>query len=223
MMSFLVSEAARGVDIAERYPAFYRRLQEEPGLQERFQDSLELLLRTQTNTLIPLPGPPSHDLSFLHTRPRPTSSLIPPDNVHWGMTLALSAEQLNRRFFPFQVEPATRHGLGIGLDEENWFTLIRETVSVADNAWSIVLEGTPVDETEDVLQLAVIVIPARDSENGPGGWQATLTWGIYEATVVLNERGRAIFPKFHLDGVLDEDESAINENLVLTLACCVTC
>ena len=51
MMSFMVSEAARGVDIAVRYPAFYRRLQEEPELQERFQDSLDLLLRTQTNTL----------------------------------------------------------------------------------------------------------------------------------------------------------------------------
>lgn len=222
MMSFMVSEAACGVDIAARYPAFYCRLQEEPGLQERFQDSLELLLRTQTNTLAPLPGPPSRDLSFLHTRPRPTCSRIPPDNSHWGMTLTLSAEQLNRRFFPFQVEPATRHGLGIGLDEENWFTLIRETNSVADNAWSIVLEGTPVDEAEDSLQLAVIVIPARDSENRPGGWQATLTWGSYEVTVVLNECGRATFPEFYLNGVLDEDESSINENLVLTLACCAT-
>lgn len=223
MMSFMVSEAARGVDIAARYPAFYRRLQEEPDLREHFQDSLDLLLQTQTNTLAPLPGPPSRDLSFLHTRPRPACSPIPPDNGHWGMTLTLSAEQLNRRFFSFQVEPVTRQGLGIGVDEDNWFTLIRETVSVADNAWSIVLEGTPVDETEDVLQLAVIVVPSQDLENGPGGWQATLTWGIYEATVVLNERGRATFPQFHLNGVLDEGESAINENLILTLACCVTC
>lgn len=222
MMSFMVSEAARGVDLAERYPAFYRRLQEEPDLRERFEDSLDLLRRSQTNTLEPLPGPPYRDLSFLHTRPRPTCSLIPPDNGHWGMTLTLSAEQLNRRFFPFQVEPVTRQGLGIGVDEDNWFTLIRETVSVADSSWSIVLEGTPVDETEDVLQLAVIVVPSQDSENGPDDWQATLVWGSYEVTVVLNGRGRATFPEFHFGGVLDEDELAINENLVLTLACCDT-
>ena len=223
MMSFMVSEAARGVVLAERYPAFYRRLQEEPDLRERFEDSLDLLRRSQTNTLAPLPGPPNRDLSFLHTRPRPACCLISPDNGDWGMTLTLSAEQLNRRFFPFQVEPVTRQGLGIGVDEDNWFTLIRETVSVADNAWSIVLEGMPVDEAEDSLQLAVMVVPSRDSENGPDDWQATLVWGSYETSVVLNERGRATFPEFHLNGVLDEDESAINVNLILTLACCVTC
>ena len=76
MMSFMVSEAARGVDLAECYPVFYRRLQEEPDLRERFEDSLDLLRRSQTNTLEPLPGPPSRDLSFLHTRPRPECTLI---------------------------------------------------------------------------------------------------------------------------------------------------
>lgn len=87
-----------------------------------------------------------------------------------------------------------RHGLGIGLDEENWVTLIRETISVADNAWSIVLEGTLVDEAEDSLQLAVIFIPARDSENGSAGWQVTLTWGSHKTTVVTNKYSRANLP-----------------------------
>jgi len=194
MMSFMVSEAARGVVLAERYPAFYRRLQEEPDLRERFEDSLDLLRRSQTNTLAPLPGPPNRDLSFLHTRPRPACCLISPDNGDWGMTLTLSAEQLNRRFFPFQVEPVTRQGLGIGVDEDNWFTLIRETVSVADSSWSIVLEGTPVDETEDVLQLAVIVVPSQDSENGPDDWQAIWSGGVMKRALCLMNAAALRFP-----------------------------
>lgn len=65
-------------------------------------------------------------------------------------------------------------------------------------------------------------MPKLELKNEKVGLQATLTWGSHEATIALNERGRATFPEFHLDGVLDEDESSINENLVLTLACCAT-
>ena len=217
MMSFMVSEAARGVDLAERYPAFYRRLQEEPDLRERFEDSLDLLRRSQTNTLEPLPGPPNRDLSFLHTRPRPERTPIVTEEGGWGMTFTLYAAHLNRRFFSSQAEPVTRHGLGIGLDEDNWFTLFRETITGEDGSWSIVLEGTPEDGVKAGLHLVVMVLPIIESEKAEVCWQATLTWGKYTATVVMGKNGRANFPLFNGQSVLDEDALTITANLKLQL------
>lgn len=217
MMSFMVSEAARGVDLAARYPAFYRRLQEEPDLWERFEDSLDLLRRSQTNTLEPLPGPPSHDLSFLQTRPRPECTFITAERGGWGMTFTLNAAQLNSRFFSRQAEPVTRHGLGIGLDEDNWFTLFRETIVGEDGSWWVVLEGTPVAGVEAGLHLVVMVLPITESEKAEVCWQVSLTWGNYTATVVKDKAGRANFPWLSLEAVQGKDGPGIREDLVLTL------
>lgn len=217
MMSFMVSEAARGVDMAARYPAFYRRLQEEPSLREQFQDSLDLLLTTLTNTLEPLPGPPNRDLSFLQTRPRPECTLITAERGGWGMSFILCAEQLNHRFFPQPVEPVPRRGLEIGLDEDNWFTLIRATLAVDVSSWSVVLEGTPVGGMESTLHLVVMVIPGQERENENAGWQANLSWGNYEATVVIGGNGRASFPFCNMQWVLDESQPAYMSDLSLQL------
>lgn len=217
MMSFMVSEAARGVDIAERYPAFYRRLQEEPDLHEQFQDSLDLLLRTQTTNLEPLPGPPSRDLSFLRTRPRPEQSITPTDSGGWVALIRLSLANLNSLFFPARSGLVTRHGLGIGLDEDNWFTLFRETVATEAGSWSVVLEGTPVDEPVNSLKLALMVAPLTEGEKDWPCLQATLTWGRYQEIVAIDKNGWSTFPLLPVASVLDETGQGMKDDLSLQI------
>lgn len=217
MLSFIVSESARGVNLAGHYPAFYRRLQEDPALREQFQDSLDLLLRTQANTLEPLPGPPSQDLSFLKTRPRPECSLESTESGGWDVILKLGKTQLNTLFSPLPVEPATRYSLRIGLDEDNWFTLFRETVETSEGSWRVVLEGTPIDESEDALKLAVMVMPVAEQNKKRLCLRATLIWGECAATVAVDEQGRASFPWIRLESVLDESRIGISDDLVLML------
>jgi hypothetical protein len=218
MLSFIVSESARGVNLAGHYPIFHRRLQKDPALRKQFQDSLDLLLQTQANTLEHLPGPPSQDLYFLKTRPRPECSVESTESGGWDVILKLGKTQLNTLFSPLPVEPATRHGLRIGLDEDNWFTLFRETVETSEGSWRVVLEGTPIDEPKDALKLAVMVMPVAGQNKKRFRLRATLIWGECAATVAVDERGHASFPWIRLESVLDESRTRISDDLVLTLA-----
>jgi hypothetical protein len=73
MLSFMVSAAYQGVDIAARYPTFYNKLQRNQMLREHFLDALDLMEHSKAGTLAPLPGTPRRDLSFLYkTKPKPT-------------------------------------------------------------------------------------------------------------------------------------------------------
>ena len=73
MLSFMVSESYQGVDIAVRYPTFYKKLQTNQQLREHFWDALDLMEHSKAGTLAPLPGPPRRDLSFLHkAKTKPT-------------------------------------------------------------------------------------------------------------------------------------------------------
>ncbi len=217
MLSFMVNEAAQGVNIAEQYPAFHQRLLADPELHQWFQDSLDLLVRTQTNTLEPLPGPPSRDLSFLRARPRLEQSLTPTDSGGWAAHLRLSLTNLNSLFFPTRPGLVTRHGLGIGLDEDNWFTLFRETVATEAGLWSVVLEGTPVDEPVNSLKLALMVAPLGEGEKDWPCLQATLTWGSYQEIVAIDKNGRATFPLLAVAAVLDETGQGMKDDLSLQL------
>ena len=72
MLSFMVSAAYQGIDIAVRYPTFYSKLQTNQKLREHFLDALDLIEHSKAGTLTPLPGPPRRDLSFLHkTKTKP--------------------------------------------------------------------------------------------------------------------------------------------------------
>ena len=213
----MVNEAAHGVRIAERYPAFHQRLLTEPELHQRFQDGLGLLLRTQTNTLEPLPGPPRRDLSFLQTRPRLEQSIIPTASGGWAVLLRLSLTNLNNLFFPTRPGLVTRHGLGIGLDEDNWFTLFRETVATEAGSWSVVLEGTPMDEPVNSLKLALMIVPLTEREKDWPCLQATLTWGGYQEIVAIDKNGRVTFPLLPVAAVLDETGQGMKDDLSLRL------
>lgn len=217
MLSFMVSEAAQGVNIAERYPAFHQCLLADHELHQRFQDSLDLLLRTQTNTLEPLPGPPRRDLSFLQTRPRPEQSITLTDSGGWAALLRLSLTNLKCLFFPTRPGPVTRHGLDMGLDEDNWFTLFRETVATEAGSWSVVLEGTPVDEPVNSLKLALMVVPLAEGEKDWSCLQATLTWGSYQEIVAIDKNGRVTFPLVAVAAVLDETGQGMRDDLSLQL------
>ena len=125
---------------------------------------------------------------------------------------------LNSLFFPTRPGLVTRHGLGIGLDEDNWFTMFRETVATEAGAWSVVLEGTPVDEPVNSLKLALMVVPLTEGEKDWPCLQATLTWGSYQEIVAIDKNGRATFPLVEVASVLDEIGQTVKTELRLALA-----
>lgn len=213
----MVSEAARGINIVERYPVFHQRLLADPELQQRFQSSLDLLRRTRTNIRESLPGPPSRDLSFLPPRPRPTAA-VTTDTKGWQATFQQTVAHLNALFFAPLPAMQTRQTWDLVLDEDNWFTLFRQRVIYTIDSWDVLLEGTPADDPENSLALAVMVTPTLNARLDTPGLQVALTWGCYQETVILGQTGRATFPLLALEAVLNETGSGVKDDLFLTLA-----
>jgi hypothetical protein len=57
LLSIVVEEALRGVDISKRYPGFWGRLIANAELRQAFLESLELLEESREGRLRPLPTP----------------------------------------------------------------------------------------------------------------------------------------------------------------------
>jgi hypothetical protein len=55
LLSLIVDEAAQGVDIARRFPAFRARMMGNADLREAFLETLELLVDSRAGRLRPLP------------------------------------------------------------------------------------------------------------------------------------------------------------------------
>lgn len=65
MLSLVVNDALEGVDIARRYPAFYRLLLADPRLRWAFLEALEIREKEEDGELESLPDPLDVDLAFL--------------------------------------------------------------------------------------------------------------------------------------------------------------
>jgi hypothetical protein len=214
MLSLIVSDAACGVNIAEKYPRFYQQMLADPALQEQFEDSLDLLRQTRNNTLEPLPGPFSRDLSFLRRRLQPEVMIHTGETGGWHVVITQGVAYLNSLFRSPNPTEITRSSPELMLDEDNWFVLLRQTVTVGDDSWMVLLEGTPVDEPGDAVHLMVWLF----SETGKGCWQASVTWGAYQGTATTDAQGQARFPPLLLNQVLDETTLTANADLCLTLS-----
>lgn len=75
MLSLVVNDALEGVDIARRYPTFYRRLLADPQLRRAFLEALEILEKDKTGELVPLPDQLDVDLTFLEWA-HPLSAMV---------------------------------------------------------------------------------------------------------------------------------------------------
>jgi len=209
MLSYMVSEAYQGVDIASRYPTFYEKLETNGKLRAYFLDALDLMEHTKAGTLAPLPGPPSRDLSFLQ---KARSKPIIEQNSwqEWRVTWQRTVKQL-QHFFP---SPELVYRGEDDWSEDVWIPLLRDEVQLNDLTLHVVLEA---NEGDDAVYLPSLrVVPVSDESNLPF-IQATLQWGDYQEKVTVDARGRAAFPPLPLTTIYDPVLNLYTADLQLSL------
>lgn len=209
MLSFMVSVAHQGVDIAVRYPTFYNKLQTNQKLREHFLDALDLLEHSQAGTLAPLPGPPRRDLSFLHkVRPKPTieQNSWQEWRITWRQTISQIQHLLSKPEMAYRGEDDWY--------ENRWVSLLRDQVKVNGLNLEVVLE-TITDE-KGGYSPSLTVLPL-DDDNVLPTLVATLNWGDYQKKVTVDARGRATFPLLPFTNIYDPLDNLIKADLQLSL------
>lgn len=218
MLSLVASDAARGVNIAQKYPRFFLRLIENQALMADFLDILDAVYKSKRKEDIPLPNAPSLDLSFLPVKKTATfASLMVAAKTITQTFLRESINQLNKRLLiPGQPALVMRRVLSLPLDEDAWLTLLRQEVVLGQERWQVRLEGTPDDQKPEWLKLELGMIPVLDRETMPQ-LEVTVRWGEYEERRRPDDRGRAVFPAVNLNQVIDEESETVKADLQLDI------
>ncbi len=219
MLSLVASDAASGVNIAQKYPRFFLRLIENNILLEDFLDILDVLYQAKQKADIFLPSTPSVDLSFLPS-PKPSifTSVVVAAKTVTKTFLQETINQLNRRLLvPQQTAMAMRRVLSLPVDEDAWLTLLRQNVELGEERWQIRLEGTPDNRQDESLRLELGMIPMLDLETIPP-IEVTVRWGSYTEQRRLDDRGRAVFPPISLSTIIDEEAETVKADLFVDIA-----
>ncbi|HLF25884.1 MAG TPA: hypothetical protein VJG32_06075 [Anaerolineae bacterium] len=216
VLSLIVSDALKGIDIADRYPTFFHKVMADEDLRQAFLDALEAMeeSRQEAKPSLDIPQPAFDFLKAATPKPAIEYTFPAKWRIIWQQTIG----QLESIFFP-AATPQLAYRAVDDL-EDPWFTLFRSDVEVAQAQLSVVLEVIWMTDTSDTLQMQVAagftlspsepIVPIPDL-------RAHLTWGQYEATVMITRRGRATFPPLPLYLVLDESARHVTADLQLTL------
>jgi len=208
MLTLLVQDALYGVDLSRKYPQAYRHLLSNGRSRQLFLDLLTAL-ETRSATMPPLP---KADLSFLQTAvsPQPTIHHTPSG---WRAAWRLVGSYLTNCFptSPTLVYRSTYDDL---LEDQD-IILLDDEFTIADMRLNILLEANLTVTSPDAPTLSLIV--AAYSGSQPPILQATLQWGSYEATAVLDAYGQAFLPPLAFNQVLDNEQQTINADLQLIL------
>lgn len=211
MLSLMVDEARRGVDIARRYPSYYHELLAHADLREAFLDLLQALEEDDT----PVPGaePFRPDLGFLaeHAPEPVVQSGAGGWRIYWERTVAYLESIFTPAELAYRADPS--------LSDDPWFTVLREEIDVDGLRYAVALDCTLSDETGSALapylNVAVTVdVPVRQPQFPI---QSSLEWGAYQETVRITEEGPIRFPDIPLDLIFDKDRTRVTADLKLTL------
>ena len=214
MLSLIVSGTLRGEDLPSRYPAFYQKLLENAELRQAFLDALDSIEAEQAGTLTPLPAAAKAKLDFLISRPSaPIVENLEKQN--WRATLQRTLEQIQAIFLPPQQ---MAYRADANLYEDPWFTLLREEIRAAGSEYAVALECTLSNESDEALSPFVNLAVTLGSETASSfPLRASLHWGMYQASLLLSEEGRARFPDIPLASIFDETQQHVQAGLSLTL------
>lgn len=214
MLSLVVNDALKGVDISIRYPAYYRKILNNEDLRQAFMDALgSMESETQMQSVV-MPLPIKPDLNFL-SRQDQQPAIIKFGVDKWRSIWRQSIEQLQSIFSP----PELAYRSDPSLFEDPWITLLRGEIEAAGSIYTVMLDCSLAEETDEALavsfNLAVTVETTTDLPQTP--LEATLQWGEYNQTLVIHEEGRTRFPDISLDTILDEEQQNVIAELSLTL------
>ena len=214
MLSLMVDETLKGVDLKTRYPAFYQKLLKNPALRQAFMDILESLENEKSGQMKPIPAGGRSSLAFLHRKAvQPNVEKI--DENHWQITWQRTVEQLRSIFFPremvYRSDPE--------LFDDSWFILLREDFNLGGSVYSALLECGVSKETEDALSPLLSLAATFETPRLPSASAvyATLHWGAYHEKRQVTEEGRVKFPDIPFTLTFDPQSQSIVSELDLTL------
>ncbi|GIK57938.1 MAG: hypothetical protein HND44_24600 [Chloroflexi bacterium] len=210
MFSLVLHDALMGVDISERYPAFWGRMMAAPSLYQTFIEALSLLETDGRDLSPPLPPTTINELAFLQKRPAPQPEIGQSTTGSWRVTWQVLFDQLQQLLFP---TPDLVYRRAASLLEDESIILLHDEVTIADQPVEAMLEAVRPVEQPELLHLQLLV--AAETPLPP--LQASLHWGSYAHTAVLDAYGRAHFPPLRLDDILDEAGQLRTADLRLVL------
>ncbi len=212
MLSLIVDEAIKGVDIARRYPAYYHKLIENPDLRQAFLDVLQSMADEDDQIPSRLPLSNSINLEFLMDQsPSPARDAL---QEGWQTSWNRTIRQLQDIFSP----PQLAYRADPGQHNEYLFILLREEFSIGKSSYMASLECSLAENPEEgltaLLNFAIMQEPQAQQTLSI---QATLQWGAYHETLAVTKEGKTLFPNIPLDLIYDNSLENINSGLSLTL------
>jgi hypothetical protein len=214
MLSLMVDETLKGVDIKIYYPAFYRQLFSNAVLRQVFLDTLELAEIEKKGEMVPFPAAGKPNLAFLNKKPL-QSGIEKLDAHRWQIKWQKTVEQLEAIFSP----PTLAYRSDANLFDDAWFPVLRGDANLSGSTYSVLLECGISKETDEALSaslnLAVTLELATPLAQFP--IYATLHWGKYDETLKVTEEGRVRFPDIPFAVTFDMQNQSITSGLDLTL------
>lgn len=210
MLSLVVNDALKGVDIATRYPDFYQELLRDSSLRQAFLDILMIMEEEQAERLTELPEATTPNLSFLSQSANKDIRSVDRQyswQLHWQRT----AEQIFKMFSPFELEARS----DTTLYEDSWIILLREDFQVGEAKFSVKLEcDLPDDDVQFLatfIDIAVVFQGIDKTTLFP--LRATLKWGTYLENLLITAEGRVKFPDVPISTSFDEILSGLEFTL----------
>jgi len=214
MLSLIIDEALKGVDIKTRYSDFYRKLLSNAELRQVFLDTLEAIEAGKEGKLVPFPVGEKPDLAFLNKKSSQTGSQQI-ENEPWQITLQRTIQQLKNIFSP----PQLAYRADANLFDDSWFTVLHDEIELGGSSYSILLECGISKETEDALSASLNIAMTLETATHSTGSPifATLRWGEYSETLTIFEEGRTRFPDIPFSATFDNQNQEITSGLDLVL------
>ena len=214
MLSLIIDEVMKGVDISMRYPAFYRKLFNNADLRQTFIGVLESIEKEEKREFAAASELTKPSLAFLSNQ-KPTSIIEKFGKNQWRITLEQTIEQLQTIFSP----PDLVYRSDPSLYEDPWLTLLRGEIGVAGSIYTVLLECSLAEETDDALAVSLnIAVTLETATNLPQTpLCATIKWGSYDETLTISHEGRSRFPYIPLSAVLNEEQQKVKADLNLIL------
>lgn len=190
MLSIVVNDALNGIDIMKKYPAFYAQMLIDGELRTAFLDTLEVLEQSRAGELPDYPGPATINLDFLRqvmSRPLIRKSAQEKLELIWKRTV----EQLQNMFYIASLQPKEAYRSRALFLDTGPLNILNSHFEVDNQELEVRLDALQTITKPDTLDLMMTVFTAEENTRC---FQATLTWGAYQASAEINQYGLAKFP-----------------------------
>jgi hypothetical protein len=205
ILDLMVDQVIKGIDIRQRFPAFYQKLLHDKIIRQQF---IDLIAMNST------PGSSTHDPYLLNSKLE--FSFLIENQTHvsgWPLFFSQTQSQLMNVFFPTQVVYRSAENLeGVLV-----YSLLRKDFVLDGSIYTVLINGT-LAENDEALITNLSLASSNDSVISAFPVQASLRWGNYAAEITLCEAGKYPFPSIPLSKIFNDDLTQIKGDLYLTLS-----